>query len=803
MSYRKVMQLVKGYLFNNWKKTLLIVIIMSFTISGYLLINETFINVQATNINIAESSYGKWHFRYKYVSQSEFDKIREKSSVSELGCEWVIGTSDTDLLLLYRDDMYNELDETKFLLEKGEYPEKSDELAVTESYARKEGIEIGDIVELSYEKVDYFTGSSLFTDRHNFRITGILENYNIDDTMNIGIVSKELKDYYADQIDIENMYGTLYNTGNIEGEVKQIYMDCQLRSDIMINNHIIFAEQDNMVYKLINYVINFVIWIISALLIYNILYFMLIGQKKDLSILRSIGFDNKDLKKCIRWEVLALLLVSLPIGILLGIVLNRVLFNKLVSLIISGVNESVIDSSISFRVIISSIVMLMLSIIPAIVIPLKEFGKLTPIELRNSREDTDISRKWLVNTLLKLNKGKLYEYGVKNLARNKKKTLITILTTFLSVMVISSILFMDAFDIDDGSWLKKFIPEDIRITTDKSKGQFIDNDLINKIESVNGVEAVKAYQINDIWISVPIEDINKDSELYKSFDTETKKANVFTDENNVERFCFNVTGISFSDLSKYLGKDESQEHCILFSHDIDDYLADNNNISIYVTDENGNASSMQAVRAGAVIDQFEFMPEEGIGVTRILVDEDTLFSLTDEYGYNRLDIKLKNPNDITAAMVIKELPEIKDFCSVTVYKERVDSYMSEAREQMKVQLFLILIFVFIAVVNSFNTIINNMLNRIREFYLMSIIGFTKKEILTALVYENMCYSILSVLLAAVCQGLLLLLNKVFNLGLTSPIEGFIMLDVIIILINFVLIIYSFQLSQKMKGNMEA
>lgn len=45
MNSRKAMHLVKGYLLGNWKKTLLIVMIMSFSISSYLLINETFKNV--------------------------------------------------------------------------------------------------------------------------------------------------------------------------------------------------------------------------------------------------------------------------------------------------------------------------------------------------------------------------------------------------------------------------------------------------------------------------------------------------------------------------------------------------------------------------------------------------------------------------------------------------------------------------------------------------------------------------------------------------------------------------------------
>lgn len=77
MNYKKVSQLVKGYLLRNWKKTLLIVLIMIFTISGYLLVNVTFRNVQATNLNIAETSYGKWHFLCKYVSQNEMEQIKK------------------------------------------------------------------------------------------------------------------------------------------------------------------------------------------------------------------------------------------------------------------------------------------------------------------------------------------------------------------------------------------------------------------------------------------------------------------------------------------------------------------------------------------------------------------------------------------------------------------------------------------------------------------------------------------------------------------------------------------------------
>lgn len=802
MNCKKIIQLVKGYLLKNWRKTFLIVLILSFTISGYLLINETFINVQATNLNIAESSYGKWHFLYKYVSQDEIDKIKKEDSISQIGCEWVIGTSDTGVLLLYRDEIYNELDSTKFSLEKGVFPEKDDEIVVTQSYADNEGVKIGDVINLSYEKIDYYTGDSLFTDRHSFKITGILKNYDIDDTMKIGIVSKELKDYYADRIEIENIYGTFYNTGNIKGYAKQLYLNCKLRSDIKLNDHIIFAEQDNSVYKLVNYIINFIIWIISALLIYNILYFMLMGQKKDLSILRSIGFDNRDLKRCIIWEVLALLIISVPLGILLGILLNSILFDKLTRLILSVETGYVIDSSISPEVIILSIAMIVLSVIPAIIIPLREFGKLTPVELRNSREDTDISRKWIINTLLKLNDGKLYEFGIKSLARNRKKTTITVITTFLSIMVISVILFMDSFEIDDGSWIKGFIPEDVRITTDRNNGQLINNDILNEIEHIKGVESIQAYQLADVWFSVPIDDINKNSGLYKKMDEETKKANVFTDEDNVQRFCFNVTAIACKDLSEYLEPGKKEEHCIVVSHDISEYLTDGTRISVFDMDKNGKDTNMQHVKIGNVIDQFDFMPEDGIGVTRILIDENTLFSITGKVGYNRLDIKLNNPDDITSIMDIREIAEIKEFGSVSVYKDRVDSYLYQAKEQMKIQLFLIFIFVFIAIVNSFNTIINNMIHRIREFYLMKTIGFTKREIFTAVAWENICYSILSVILSAGCQIILLLLNTVFNWGFSSPFLGFIILDIMIILINFILIEYGFHWTQKMNAKME-
>lgn len=801
MNSKKVLQLVKGYLLSNWKKTLLMVLIMIFSISGYLLIDVTFRNVQATNLKMAESGYGKWHFLYKYVSQSEWDKIKKESSISEIGCEWVIGTSDTGVLLLYRDGMYNELDTTKFPLEKGAFPEKSDELAVTESYAEKEGIEIGDIIDLSYEKTDYFTGDSLFSDRHTFKITGILQNYDLDDTMKIGMVSKELKDHYADRIDIENMYGTFHDTGNIKGCARQLYLDCQLRSEIKLNDHIIFAEEDNTVYKLINYAINFFIWIISALLIYNILYFMLMGQKKDLSILRSIGFDNRDLKKCIRWEVLILLLISVPLGILSGILLNSVFFDKLTRLFISAQNveEYAINSRIPYEVILLSGVMVVLSVIPAVVIPLREFGKLTPVELGNSREDTDISRKRFIHTLLRLNGGKMYEYGIKSLARNKKKTTITIVTTFLSVMVISVILLMDSFEMDDGSWIKTYIPEDVCVTADK--GQYIHTDILEKLENIKGVESIQAYQLADIWFTVPTADMNKDSRLYKGLGEETKKANVFTDENNTERFMFNVTAIGCNDLSGYLGPDYKEEHCIAVSNDISEFLIHNDNIAVSSYDED-RFENLQNVKTVQMMDGFQFMPEEGIGVTRILIDENTLFSLTGKDGYNRLDIKLNHPGDITPIMTIKEIPEIQEFCSVSVYQDRVDSYLAQSREQMKMQMFLIIIFIFIAIINSFNTIVNNMLHRIREFDLMRITGFTKNEIFAAVLWENISYSIFAVTLSAGCQMILLLLNKIFHWGFSAPFLRFAILDIMIILINFILIAYGFHWSQKVNAKME-
>lgn len=806
MNYKKVTQLVKGYLLRNWKKTLLIVLIMIFTISGYLLVNVTFRNVQATNLNIAETSYGKWHFLCKYVSQNEIEQIKKKSFVSEIGCEWVIGTSDTGVLLLYRDEKYNEFDTTKFGLEKGAFPEKPDELAVTRSYADSEGIEIGDSVTLSYEKVDYFTGDSLFRDLHTFTITGIIENYELDDTMKICMVSEELKDAYADRIEIENMYGTFYDTGNIKGFARQLYLDCHLKSEIKLNDHIIFAEQDNTVYKLINYAVNVFIWIISALLLYNILYFMLMGQKKDLSILRSIGFDNSDLKKCIGWEVVILLLISIPMGILSGMILNAALFDKLTGLVIFAGNagESVINSKIPYEVILISIAMVVLSVIPAVIIPLREFGKLTPVAFRNSREDTDISRKWLINAFLRFHGGKMYEYGIKSLARNKKKTTITVVTTFLSVMVISAILFMDSFEMDDGSWIKRWIPEDVRVTAER--GKYVDTDIIDKLENIDGVESVQAYQLADVWFTVPIADMNADSKLYKGLDAETKKVNVFTDENNVERFMFNVTAIGCHDLSGYLGLDQEEEHCIVVSDDIAEFLIHNDNIAVLNLDEVDKSTdkytNLQSVKIGQIIDKFQFMPEEGIGVTMILMDENTLFSLTGEKGYNRLDVKLDNSDDITPVMTMNELPEIQEVCDVSVYQDRVDAYLAQSREQMRIQMFLIIIFIFVAIINNFNTIINNMLHRVREFDLMRIIGFTRQEVFTSVLWENICYSMLAVMLSAGIQIILLLLNKIFHWGFSASVLRFVILDIVIVLLNFILIEYGFHWSQKMNAEME-
>ena len=85
---------------------------------------------------------------------------------------------------------------------------------------------------------------------------------------------------------------------------------------------------------------------------------------------------------------------------------------------------------------------------------------------------------------------------------------------------------------------------------------------------------------------------------------------------------------------------------------------------------------------------------------------------------------------------------------------------------------------------------------------MKIIGFTRREIFTAVAWENICYSILSVILSAGCQIILLLLNAVFNWGFSSPFLGFIILDIMIILINFILIEYGFHWTQKMNAKME-
>ncbi len=273
--------LIRGYLRKKYKRTCFICLMLASIIAVYFIINQSFVFISEANVKLAEEKNGGYHFNCKYLTPEQVQEIKEEGLV---GCEWMLGVEE-DAILLYRDSYYREMDSSIGTLIDGKLPQEKNKAAVTNDYLLEHNLELGDKFTVSYTKVDYETGKEVYSDTCDFVVTGILQDFEYITEQPIIFVSSELVDQYKDKINIENTLVKCVDNKNIQEDINSIILKIPQNIKIQYNDELLYALDNNAAYRRVNKIINVIIYIVSVILLYNILYFDFLEKKKDLGIL--------------------------------------------------------------------------------------------------------------------------------------------------------------------------------------------------------------------------------------------------------------------------------------------------------------------------------------------------------------------------------------------------------------------------------------------------------------------------------------------------------------------------------------
>ena len=455
-------KLALNYIKNNKKRCFIIgicILISTILITTILLLIDSY-----REFMIASERYdANWEVGYDEITYEEAQTIEKHSNVKEISIRKQIGEYINEKELDEEDYFYmpkyiigcdqNALNNlVKNRLEEGRLPENSNEVVAVASGNQNQ---IGDTIILKAENEEtkkytvvgrianyyneFFSDNDVITllDRSTLKNT---------DRVDITILSNDISQIYNDYYDIYYQLGSYRNENGSKLDEMVKYNKTLLEYANVLDYTSDFQKN---IYTLEGIFIGIIV-ISSMVFIYSVINISIIERKRYFGILKSIGATTKQMKRSIRIELLILLIIAIPLGIVIGIGLDfliiALLNNVFPEIVISHIGIlNIFEANEGFRIAIPistiglTIIIMILTVYISSVIPIKKVTRLQAINsIKQNKEHIKI-RKPRKNEEKK--KEKAYKYiertlAFKNIERYKVRYSAIIMSLIVSIILI-------------------------------------------------------------------------------------------------------------------------------------------------------------------------------------------------------------------------------------------------------------------------------------------------------------------------------------------------------------------------------
>lgn len=503
--------IVKSNLKENKLRSLMVIVAIVLTtilLTSVGIISITMMKNQKEN-SIRNS--GSAHAYYRRLNEEQVEKLKAHKDIE------VVGENSSQLGKFELDESlfsFGYIDENAMKLSnmgviKGKAPTKSNEIALEYKALEKLGYsdKIGQKVKIKYHDIN-----KNYTEKE-FIISGILpanENSEIIDSYSI-IASKDFM--------IENNYDTPFRANirikdedklsreELEFKIHEVAKELGFKeANTMLNDmYLIWMKPDPDV--VLGAVLICTLVMFSAILvIYNIFYISIINKIQDFGKLKAIGTTKAQIKAIIRKEGMILSVIAIPIGLALGCIISNILVGNLLDL--GYENNYKLSLKVNILIMITSAMLTLLTVYISLVKPSKIAAKISPVEAMKYIESSDSKKKkrkgYLAIDLLKLTKA--------NLSRNKKRTIITVLSLSLSgIIIIAGSTMMMSMNAEiivkqslagEFSFSHKYTGYDF----EKEGEAFLNNNplnenFINEIKNIDGVKSID--EVREVDATIP------------------------------------------------------------------------------------------------------------------------------------------------------------------------------------------------------------------------------------------------------------------------------------------------------------
>lgn len=759
-----VKRLVKNNLKSNRRRSLsmvLAIMLSSFLLFSVFTVGATYLKMQRQqNIRLNGAEFDAIMYG---ISEEQKEILEENPTVEHYGVVMVSGVvAETEadktpgVGLLYADDTYWKkmmAPARKFV--KGHYPVEENEVMVTEDALKKCGFsdkKIGDEITFVYEINEK-------REVETFRISGIWDGYG--DTDNF-YMSKA----FCDKQKLDAVY---YGRCHISfckkwmsDEVQQAFIDSM---KLKKSQRLFYVyEYGNATEIFLGLSGIALVTVLSAyLLIYNIMYLSVAGNIRYYGLLQTIGMTGRQIRQLMQKQLLWIGGIGMLAGILIGAGTSFFLIPVVVKTFVSAKEMGAVQVTFHPIIVLLTVLLTGCTVWYAGRKPTKIAVGSSPVEALEYRVVSSVRKRH------KTRKGSLIvRMALEQLTRNKKKTMVTMLSLAASLSVFLCLItllhtqsareysynYMGLDMVLKNDTINNMVLNRAAEGEEQIQGvhPILNEELLNEIRQTDGVEEVLPTitvptiipwekEVTDVWMR----------EFYETWMNIPYEDDIEEYQQHPENFGSSLVGITEEDFRALNAEMEqpvdeeaflSGKTCILYRHGLfglDEKELRGKQISCeeYVHPEN-----TRTFEIAGMTDVGDYVSLLGFPPTMIVID-DVVKAFTEKPIVFRVGIRYaeeyhKETEDAILSN-IEESPNKTDF-SWDSKIEQAENVKAAQGHMMEIGFGIVLILGIIGVMNYINTSVGNMQSRQKEISIMESVGMTERQVKKMLVWEGIFYT---------------------------------------------------------------
>lgn len=445
---------------------------------------------------------GYCHGTFKEVTEEQIQKIAAHSNVKEIGKRISTGYMDSGAFAKVPAEVsFMDANCTQWSFAEpttGHMPQSGKEIAMDTNALKLLGVEpevgaeieltytVGALSQMPYEKTDTFTlvGWWEYDDISPVHYINISEEYAKE--IEAEAMSKGLEPF---RIDLNVM---MASSMNIRGQMEQVDLDLGYAWDETGEGELVrigvnWGYTSSQLGESIDAstliaIVAFLALVIFTgyLIIYNIFQISVTGDIRFYGLLKTIGVTPRQLRRIIRQQALFLCVVGIPIGLLLGYGVGASLTPVVIAQTNLGGGVSTVSTSP--LIFFASALFALMTVLLSCSRPGKIAAKVSPVEATKYTEIVRSKKKHRTTR-----GAKVHQMAFANLGRNKRKTVLVVISLSLSVVLLNILVtFTGGFDME--KYLSQRTCADFIVsTTDYFRysysGNFLSQEQIEQIEA--------------------------------------------------------------------------------------------------------------------------------------------------------------------------------------------------------------------------------------------------------------------------------------------------------------------------------